>query len=34
MTEFLIVPTRWTCPECRVTFTDPEQWAFGHDCEV
>jgi hypothetical protein len=22
-----------TCPECGKTFTDPNEWAFGHDCE-
>jgi hypothetical protein len=25
---------RWTCPECQVTFTDPDEFAYGHDCEV
>ena len=25
---------RWTCPECQVTFYDPDQHAYGHDCEV
>jgi len=23
----------FTCPECEQTFTDPEEWAYGHDCE-
>lgn len=24
----------WTCPECEVTFTDPAEYAYGHDCEA
>ncbi len=25
---------RYTCPECEQVFTDPEEVAYGHDCEV
>lgn len=25
---------RYNCPECGQTFTDPEEYAYGHDCEV
>lgn len=28
------IEVRWTCPECEVTFTDPNDYAYGHDCEV
>lgn len=23
----------YTCPECEQTFTDPDEYAYGHDCE-
>jgi hypothetical protein len=23
----------FTCPECDQTFTDPQEVAYGHDCE-
>lgn len=23
----------YTCPECEQTFTDPDDYAYGHDCE-
>lgn len=25
--------SRYRCPECGQTFTDPNDWAYGHDCE-
>lgn len=25
---------KYRCPECGQTFTDPEEYAYGHDCEV
>lgn len=25
---------RYTCPECEQVFTDPNEVAYGHDCEV
>ncbi len=25
---------RYTCPECEQVFTDPDEVAYGHDCEV
>lgn len=28
------IGVRWTCPECQVTFTNPDDYAYGHDCEV
>lgn len=31
----ILKPTiRYNCPECGQTFTDPEEYAYGHDCEV
>lgn len=24
---------KFRCPECEQTFTDPEEFAYGHDCE-
>lgn len=24
---------KFRCPECGQTFTDPEEYAYGHDCE-
>ena len=24
---------KYRCPECGQTFTDPEEYAYGHDCE-
>lgn len=24
----------WTCPECGTTFSDPNEYAYGHDCEA
>ena len=24
----------YTCPECEQTFTDPDEVAYGHDCEA
>ena len=33
MSNYVIVSTKWTCPECRVTFTDPDEYVYGHDCE-
>lgn len=23
----------FTCPECEQTFTNPDDYAYGHDCE-
>lgn len=25
---------KYRCPECGQTFTDPEEYAYGHDCEA
>lgn len=25
---------KFRCPECGQTFTDPEEYAYGHDCEA
>jgi hypothetical protein len=35
--ERLIVRRAFRCPECGQTWTtddDPNEWAYGHDCEV
>lgn len=24
---------KYRCPECDRTFTDPDEFAYGHDCE-
>jgi hypothetical protein len=36
--DILAKPARkswsYTCPECEQTFTDPEEVAYGHDCEA
>jgi hypothetical protein len=34
--ERLIVRLAFRCPECGQTWTtddDPQEWAYGHDCE-
>lgn len=23
----------WRCPECGKRFSDPSEFAYGHDCE-
>lgn len=33
VTDILKPVWRFTCPECGQRFTDPEEFAYGHDCE-
>jgi uncharacterized protein YlaI len=32
--EILKPVKTYTCVECGQRFTDPEEYAYGHDCEV
>lgn len=33
--DILARPTyKYSCPECGQAFTNPEEYAYGHDCEV
>lgn len=34
VTDILKPVYKFRCPECEQTFTDPEEFAYGHDCEA